>query len=513
MLNTDYTVFSLYASRKTNYKGQRIMAIKPLALIITETIKEDPKNNKSATKEIKQLPVERNGFLWIETQPNKGNWEGKYAFDADTYKLEIQWAIGHIDSAGHKWLVGSFKNWEELFEIKWSVRGNPKGEGKFEWPDHPDLEQIKTKWQEQGSLTAILVDDIPQLVMLVEAIATKHVVFNDGGYTVYRKLNPDKATFEKVFADIVEQANFEYQPSKRGNNPLTELHKKYLAENSWVYMCFEMQDLEDVEFPTEPSPISVHLNDDGFIEKVTLDWNPPEIKEKKAWANSGGSKGQAEKEILAEREAYILERLGVSSIDELIEKYPSSRTKLDIVMSIATTSDWKSSLLNTDFSSAVATSANNGSTKQVGNTQAKQSAVDSGYTVNHSVQSVSATPVNALTEQVSSATTLKENIGELYLSKILQLKEDGTHKFPKELDAQYLAQQGNEWCIEFYAILQGTILDKTPYGKDARLTRGVNALISQKFGKQLYQLDIKELQELSAMSEFKEWVDVDSLPL
>lgn len=489
------------------------MAIKPLALLNTETIKEDPKNNKSATKEIKQLPVERNGFLWVECQPNKGNWDGKYAFDNDSYKLEIQWAIGHIDSAGHKWLVGSFKNWEELFEIKWSTKGNQKADGKFEWPDHPELETIKTKWQEQGSLTAVLVDDIPQLVMLVEAIATKHVVFNDGGYTVYRKLNPDKTTFEKVFADIVEQANFEYQPSKRGNNPLTELHKKYLAENSWVYMCFELQDLEDVEFPVEPSPISVHLNDDGFIEKVTLEWNPPEIKEKKGWSGSSGSKGQSEKEILIEREAYILERLGVSSIDELVEKYPS-RTKLDIVMSIAVASDWKSvssTLYEYDSAANPVSNGNNKQVAQVLNTNHLETTSTKAEAPKYN--DLGMPMPTADTEQVSATTTLKDNLGELYLSKILQLQEDGTHKFPKELDAQYLAQQGNDWCIEFYAVLQGTILDKTPYGKDARLTRGVNALISQKFGKQLYQLDIKELQELSAMPEFKEWVDVDSLPL
>lgn len=489
------------------------MAIKPLSIINIETIKEDPKNPKSATKEIKQLPVERNGFLWLEAQPNKGNWEGKYGFDADAYKLELSWATGYIDTTGHKWLIGSFKNWEELVEIKWSCKGGIKSDGKNEWLDHADLEGIKAKWTEQGNLMAVLVDDVPQLVMLVEAIVGKHVVFNDGGYTVFRKLNPDKATFEKVLADIVEQANFEYQPSKRGANPLTELHKKFLAENSWIYMCFTEEDLADVEFPIDADVVNVDFNNDGLIEKVTVNWTAPEIKEKGKWSGGGGAKGQSEKEILTEREAHIFDRLGVASIDELIQKYPSSRPKLDIVMSIALGCDWKSvSFVDYEYGNTVDVSTNGHSKPNSTNTtptslpskpvEAKQPTTS---------QSVPDSYTN--TEQVVATTTLADNLGEIYIAKILQLNESGSHKLPKEVDVNYLNQQGNSWCQQFYAVLQGTINDRTPYGKDTRLARAVSSFVMQQFNKQLWQLDAVELIELQQMPEFKGAIDIDKLPM
>lgn len=489
------------------------MAIKPLAIINAETVKENPNDNKSKAKEIKALPIKRNGILWVEVQPNKGNYKGEYAFESDTYKLDISWATGYIDSAGHKWLIGSFKNWEELVEIKWQCKGGVKADGKNEWLDHAELEGIKTQWAVDGSLMAILVDEVPQLVMLVEAIVGKHVVFNDGGYTVFRKLNPDKATFEKVLEDIISEESFDYQPSKRGSNPKTELHKKYLEDNSWFYMCFTVEDLHDVEFPDEGSPVHVVLNDDGLIEKVSIDWQAPEIKEKGKWSGGGGAKGQSEKEILAEREAHIFDRLGVASIDELIQKYPSSRPKLDIVMSIALGCDWKSvSFVDYGYDDTVDTSSN-GHSKPNSNNNAPTTLPSKPVETKQSVTTQPTATQSTDTEQVSTTTTLADNLGEIYIAKILQLNESGSHKLPKEVDVNYLNQQGNSWCQQFYAVLQGTINDRTPYGKDTRLARAVNSFVMQQFNKQLWQLDAVELVELQQMSEFKGAIDIDKLPM
>lgn len=489
------------------------MAIKPLSIINIESIKEDPKNPKSATKEIKQLPVERNGFLWLEAQPNKGNWEGKYGFDADTYKLELSWATGYIDTTGHKWLIGSFKNWEELVEIKWSCKGGIKSDGKNEWLDHADLEGIKAKWTEQGNLMAVLVDDVPQLVMLVEAIVGKHVVFNDGGYTVFRKLNPDKATFEKVLEDIISEESFDYQPSKRGSNPKTELHKKYLEDNSWFYMCFTVEDLHDVEFPGEGSPVHVVLNDDGLIEKVSVDWQAPEIKEKGKWSGGGGAKGQSEKDILAERLGFVTEQLGVSSIDEMLQRYPTKRSKLEIVMSIACGTSWVDR--DTDLLDELLGKEThaNGHNKAVSISTPPTSLPSKPVEPKPSVTTQPTATQSTDTEQVSTTTTLADNLGEIYIAKILQLNESGSHKLPKEVDVNYLNQQGNSWCQQFYAVLQGTINDRTPYGKDTRLARAVSSFVMQQFNKQLWQLDAVELIELQQMPEFKGAIDIDKLPM
>lgn len=457
-------------------QGHQKMAAKPFQLINLESIK-DPNTKKST--EIKQLPTERNGFKWVEA---KSNLDGDYAFKEDNFTIEAYYMTGFVDSTGHHWLLGEFKNWESLFDIKWSIAKGTKDNGKANWEDSPELEGIKKSWEEGGAYAALMVDDIPQLVLLSEFLSGK-LAMEDTGYKVYPKLNPNKQLFSEISQEIFEAGDFEYAAQRRNDK-----HKTFTKENSWFYLFHTAEDIEICELDFKESPFQIELDDEEAIKNVKVEWSAPEIKEKRPWSG-GGAKGQNEADALKERLDFAFAELLNSSRDtdyqQVQEKY--GLTKLNMVMAIAC-GGWQP-VIQAENTVLSTNSSKNGHVKSASQnepTQEKANLEPKG---------------NVTTTEKSSATLSTDE--PLYAGKILALQQSGSHKLPKEIDSEFLKEKGNLWCKNFYELLNGTLDGRTVYGKDTRMSRAVLTYINKEFKAPLLDMTAQGLEKILNHESFE----------
>lgn len=428
------------------------------------------RENKKDEKRI-AIPREVQGRLWAELQPNIG---GDYGFKEESFQLKIFYATGVITSA-HKWLLGCLVNWEDAFDIQHRKANGKTDKGWTNWEPNPEEEQLKKKWEEDGSLVAILCDGIPQLEMLAE-FANGRIIYNDAGYDVYPGKNPNKELFTKIASSILEKKDSGY-----GSSRLNKDHKEFLKDNSWFFMLFSEDDVEAIEEDVFIEVFEPTVDEECVTCSVSS-WSEPDVKDSGKRSYGGGSKGQTEKEVINDRVEAVLTLFGVSSLEEMCKKHHVSEVSLK--MSLILGSQW------------FATSS--------------ESTIKDYYKGTEEV--TNETPEDEeLVEETPVATNSHNGSANIYLGLILGLASE--RKFPKELDAEYLKSKGSLWCERFFTVLNGTIEGNVPYGKNSAEGRKVTSFMNLKFKKSLYQLSVEELGTLIGMSEFKKADEIiDALP-
>lgn len=463
-------------------------------------------------KSYTNAPVEINGLLWANLELNT---EGNYGFKEDRFTLKIKFATGVIDTAGHKWLVGSFENGEQLFDIKAQVANGTKEDGKPKYEASPKEEELKQKWEADGKLCAILCDDVPQLVYFVEDCAKDKLVFCDEGYEVFLKLNPDRELLKKVNQEIIDEKPDNPSPQRKKN----QLHKQFLAENSWFYYawdeetiisCLEESSLaiESIEDCIEGHEIV--LDEEGYLTKFSLPWAAPEVKAtqgKKSW---GGSSGQSRKESLKDAKEFAFAELGVSSWDELIQKFGKEicPIKAELVISFASGVNWTNRFYQPQGTELQYEEAkpkylvevpkidsNNG--HQPEPTVGKQKRKSKGQSSPEAV--VPKVEVETLTTEEDEETTNEESTLETgddsWASKIEALKAfEPKYLIPKELDEIELINRGEEWCEQYYTLITGTLI--TPKGSIGFTDRSSTSFVKSKFSKFPHSMNVNELKKV-----------------
>lgn len=428
------------------------------------------RENKKDEKRI-AIPREVNGRLWAELQPNIG---GDYGFKDESFQLKIFYSTGVV-SSGHKWLLGCLVNWEDCFEIQHRKANGKTEKGWTNWEPNPEEEQLKKKWEEDGSLVAILCDGIPQLEMLAE-FANGRIIYNDAGYDVYPGKNPNKELFTKIASSILEKKDSGY-----GSSRLNKDHKEFLKDNSWFFMLFTEEDVSAIEEDAFIEVFEPTVGDECVVCTISS-WSEPEVKENGKRSYGGGSKGQTEKEIISDRVDAVLNLFGVSSLEDMCKKHKVSEVSLK--MSLVLGSQWFDTKSNLPLQEHYKGTSENMQTGEEDE------------------------PVAEETFVVSNGHNGSAN---LYLGLILGLASE--RKFPKEIDAEFLKAKGLLWCERFHTILNGTIDGNVPYGKSGGDGRKVTGFVNLKFKKSLYQLSVEELGTLIGMSEFKKADQIiDELP-
>lgn len=428
------------------------------------------RENKKDEKRI-AVPREVNGRLWAELQPNIG---GDYGFKEESFQLKIFYATGVV-TASHKWLLGCLVNWEDCFEIQHRKANGKTEKGWTNWEANPEEEQLKSKWEEQGSLVAILCDGIPQLEILAE-FASGRCIYNDAGYDVYPGKNPSKDLFSKIAESILEKKDSGY-----GSSRLNKDHKEFLKDNSWFYVLFTEDDVSAIEEDAFIDLFEPTISEE-CVNCTVSSWSEPEVKESGKRSYSGGAKGQTEKEIIIDRVDSVLKLFNVSSLEEMCEKHQVSEVALKLSLVLGT--QW----------------FDNGS-----------STIKENYIVKPEVASKEEIVLPPEESPVRTNGNSSNGSGSFHMSLILGIASE--RKFPKELDPEYLKAKGSLWCERFFTVLNGTIEGNEAYSKNSSQARKVSSFVNLKFKKALYELSTEELGTLIGMSEFKKVDEViDSLP-
>lgn len=443
-------------------------------------------------KSYSNLPVDISGKLWANIEFNN---QGQYGFKDDSFNLKIKFAVGTVDDAGHKWLIGSFENGDQLFDIKDQKANGVKddGSGKPKYEATPKEEEIKQAWIDDGKLTAILCDPIPQLVLLVEETKGK-MIFAEEGYEVFCKLNPDSALFKEINAEIVEAKPDNPSPQRKKNPQ----HKKFLSENSWFFYAWEEDSIIDclsatayeVELLAELETVSIEFDSEGYLEDIKFDWKAPEVKASSQRKGGYGSSAQSEAEILKERKSFVFAEMGVNSWEQLIQEYGKTLCpiKTELVVAIANGASWH----NRFYSSPVDLNQYSVSTPVETNGNGKSNAVEA-----KKVEIVEPTeekkkqgrPSSFKAELESLKESEEENeaeeltaSGENWVEKIQELKEhEPEYIIPKEINEVFLTEQGDTWCRLFYTLMTGQLI--TTKGSIDFTNRSALAFIKSKCGK------------------------------
>lgn len=468
------------------------MAVKPFKLNLKKSEKEKSKI---------ELPREVNGRLIAECTPNIG---GQWGYKGDDFLMKILWATGYIDSASHKWLVGSIDNWNDLFDIH-----HKKIEGKDErgFPKsspNPEEESITKQWQEQGQLVALCVDTIPQLEWLVE-FAQNKIIFNHTGYSVFLKSSPKKETFDTVSSAIAEaqDSSFEFNLMKHGRDPV---FKEFKSTNSWFYIACE-EDLYDDNDTMSYMKLDKVLDElvllefnEGLLDKVKLEgYSTPEVKISSGGSFGGGSKGQPESEVLADRQAYVLKELGVTSLGEIAEQYGRKLCPIhvDIVMSLASQSNWT----NAHYTLTNAWSNLNENASSVGE---KGAAQNGSREVTEREDAPTTNKAPDVSEQNGKVKVSEDE--NLPLPKILDLLDDETRSFPAEINVEFLRNQPDDWLELFLDFITGAIItskgNQTPFAKGT--TRSINTWVKLRVPESqgISSLSTEQLESLIAHRDF-----------
>lgn len=428
------------------------MAVKPFQLILSE--------NKKDEKRI-QLPREVDGILWAELKPNLG---GDYGYKDETFIIKILYATGVVTDK-HKWLLGVLDSPEDIFEIQHKKANGKTDKGWTNWEATPEEDQIKERWADDGSLVAILCDDIPQLAMLAE-FAVNKLIYKDDGYTVYHTKNPSKELFSEIATEIVEKQDSSYSSSR-----LNKKHKEFLKDNSWFFLLNTQDDVDASEDETLGTIFQITYEED-FIKAITVNWSEPEIKEtaKRSW---GGSKGQTEKEVIQDRVSSALELFKVATLEELSSTYgiPEVNLKMSLI-------------LGNTFNLHIYDS-------YIGSEEKLETP-----------KLIEQPTIAAVGKEEPKNGHKPEAENSMWISLILDLKEE--RAFPKEVDIEFLKERGSAWCGRFYTVLAGKINGFTPYGKERGEARKVTSFIHLKFDKKaLFELSVEELGEIISMPEFE----------
>jgi hypothetical protein len=458
---------------------------KPFRLLNSKTEKEKSRYS---------LPRELEGIQWAEVSHNIGT-EG-YHFKGDSVTIKLLWATGYCDSS-HKWLVGSIENWQDCFDIQHQKYTGKNDKGYATYEDNPEQKEITEAWENQGALTAICCDGIPQLEYLAE-FAVGRVIFNHTGYPVYLTGKPDKATFDFTAKTILEAKDSSFDYNLLKHNKIPEM-KKFKQENSWFYILWDeelyndpdMLDFTRLSTVLDNDIITVEFND-GYLVKATLNWSPPEVKAQGNYNRGGGAKEQTEAEILKERVEFVTSELKVSSLLELSEKYGNELCPIhvDLVMSLAVGASW---------------------TNHHYNSQAKP-LYNQLYNVNGNgkVEQGNAKPPkeeNYDNDEAIYPENKSEEDNPLYLAKCVQLLNAEDRTFPAEINIEFLRQQSEEWLTLFFQFCTGSIEtkqgDKTPFAKG--VTRVIHTWVKLRCPetKGLHTLTEEQLGTLINDKEFK----------
>ena len=433
------------------------MAVKPFKLVNSKTEKDKARY---------ALPREVGGIQWAECQANIG---GDYGFKADSFSMKVLWATGIVDQAQHKWIICNVSNWEDLFEIQHQrVTGkNEKGFNQYE--ANPEQKEVTDKWLADGSLIALCVDGIKQLEYIAEFTVNK-LWFSHTGYDVYLKNEPDKATFDFVASAIAEAQDSSFEFNLLKHNKIPEF-KKFRSENSWFNLLWEEELLNDPEF-LEYTHLKNLIDDvvnvetvEGLVSQVSITgWSAPEVKALYTGRGGGGGKGQTEKEVIADRVAYITAELGIPSISTIAEQYGNelSPVQVDVVMSIALGTTWSNRHYSGTFT--------NRSTKK---------AEENGKAESSPTEETTEKKTEPVVEQIVQQEQAVKSDTTATLGNILRLIDDPDRTFPKELSMEFLRNQTSEWLELFWSFCNGKIVspqgEKTPFAKNS--TRAMNTWI------------------------------------
>lgn len=462
----------------------------------------DRKSEKG--KSYTNAPRDIGGRLWANLEFNGA---GDYGFKDKSFSLKIKFATGVIDAAGHKWLVGSFENGESLFDIKDQVVNGTKPDGKPKYEASPNEEKLKQDWEADGKLCAILCDSIPQLAYFVEDAALGKLVYEDNNYEVFVGTNPDRALLKEIVEEIVEEKPDNPSPQRRKN----ATHKKFLEDNSWFFFawdeeailgCFEETPFECDSIEELPEGFEIEFDEDDLLASIKLPWIAPEVVEQKKRGGGGyGASSQDEKDILAEREAFIFQRLGVKSWDEAVAGYGSTLCpiKCEWVTSVANGSQWHNrfyhKVVDEKTYSTFSVSNQNGN----GHVEHKEENVEEpakskrGRKKKEDVETV----VEEIEEYTEDEVTYPDE--NKYIPLILKLKEED-YLIPKEFDEIALEDKGEVWCRLFYQVMSGGLI--TPKGTIGFKERNSTSFVKSKFGKFPQAMNEQELKKVLSSDLF-----------
>lgn len=462
-------------------------------------------NRKKETgKSYTNAAVDINGRLWANLEFNNS---GDYGFKDKSFSLKIKFATGVIDPSGHKWLVGSFENGDTLFDIKDQVVNGLKPDGKPKYEASPNEEKLKQAWVDDGKLCAILCDPIPQLCAFVEEAALNRLVYEDNNYEVFVGTNPDIGLMKEIVEEIIEAKPDNPSPSRKKN----PTHKKFLEDNSWFFIAWDeptvLACLEGTPFESEsieelPEGIEIELDDEGDLVSIKLPWEAPQvIEQKKKGGGSWGNSGQTQKEILAEREQYIFNALGVKSWDEAVAGYGSTicPIKAEWVTSVANGSQWHNRFYNqaidsTQYQMITSVEQNgNGHVEHKEEIEEQPNKSKRGRKKKEEIASVEEA------EEEYSENEDSESEGENYAQLIVKLKEQ-EYLIPKELDKVALDEKGETWCRLFYQLMSGGLI--TPKGTIDFKARQSTSFMKSNFGKFPQAMTESDLKKVLASPLF-----------